>query len=216
LYPSDIADFKMVIFNSDGSEVEMCGNGIRCFAKFIHESSEPKKEVLSVETMAGIMVPALIIEKGEVNAIEVDMGKPRDEGQIELEGHKFARISMGNPHAITFVEDLAAIDLSEVGPTVENNPAFKNRTNVEFVRVMSNKEIEVIVWERGAGETLACGTGACASVVAAYKAGLCGRRVLTHLPGGLLDIEWQESDDHLILRGSAEKVFEGSYIYDAV
>lgn len=216
IWPSKNADVRMQILNPDGSEPEMCGNGIRCFAKYIYEITDPKKEVLSVETRAGIMVPALIMEKGEVSAVEVDMGEPKDEGEVELEGFKFRRIFMGNPHAVTFVEDLAGIDLSETGPKVENDGTFKDRTNVEFVRIMSDKEMEVIVWERGAGETLACGTGACASVAAAVKAGLCERRVLVHLPGGLLDIEWQESDKHVVLRGEAEKVFEGSYFYDAV
>src|SRR3989339_2022208 len=185
VWPSKKAHYRMQILNPDGSEPEMCGNGIRCFAKYVYEKDKLKEEVLSVETLAGILLPAVILSPtGEVEGVEVDMGGPKDEGEIELSGFKFKKISMGNPHAVTFVDDLSKINLFEIGPKIENDSHFPNRTNVEFVKVLNDKELEVIVWERGAGETLACGTGACACVAASGK-----KRVLVHLPGGNLDIE---------------------------
>jgi diaminopimelate epimerase len=210
VWPSKRAHYRMQILNPDGSEAEMCGNGIRCFAKHVYEADQLKEEVISVETLAGVILPAVIVENGKVIGVEVDMGEPKEEGEVTLEGFKFKKISMGNPHAVALVEDLASINLGEIGPKIENHPHFPNRTNVEFVKVISNREIEVVVWERGAGETLACGTGACAAVTAANLSGKTERRVLVHLPGGNLDIEWAE-DNHLLMRGPAEKVFEGEY-----
>jgi len=210
VWPSKRAHYRMQIFNPDGSEAEMCGNGIRCFAKHVYEADQLKEEVISVETLAGVILPAVIVENGKVMGVEVDMGEPKEEGEVTLEGFKFKKISMGNPHAVALVEDLASINLGEIGPKIENHPHFPNRTNVEFVKVVSNREIEVVVWERGAGETLACGTGACAAVTAANLSGKVGRRVLVRLPGGNLDLEWAE-DNHMLLRGPAEKVFEGDY-----
>lgn len=210
VWPSTKADVRMQIFNSDGSEPEMCGNGIRCFAKYIYETSETKKEVLSVETKAGIIVPTLIIENGAVKAIEVDMGIPKDEGEIKLQGFNFKKVSMGNPHAIAFVDHFDNLSIAEIGPVIELDSHFKNKTNVEFARIINDHEIELRVWERGAGETLACGTGACAGVAAANLLHKTGRRILVHLPGGNLDIEWLE-DNHIVMRGPAEKVFQGTY-----
>lgn len=210
---SSKADFKMRIFNPDGSEAEMCGNGIRCFCRYVYETSEEKKDVISVETLAGIMVPAVIIENGQFVGVEVDMGKPVIEAQNEkliVEGQEFKinKISMGNPHCVIFVKSIDEIDISKIGPIIENLPQFPNRTNVEFVEVLKKNEIRLKVWERGAGETLACGTGACACVVAAASLSLTGRKVKINLPGGVLEIEWEE-DDHVVMRGPAEKVFEG-------
>ncbi|MFC1568244.1 diaminopimelate epimerase [Candidatus Margulisiibacteriota bacterium] len=214
--PSDKAHYRMQIFNPDGSEPEMCGNGIRCFAKHVYEADQLKEEVISVETIAGIILPAVILgPEKQVIGVEVDMGQPRDEGEIKLAGHTLKKINMGNPHAVTFVDDLTRIDLYSVGPKTENDKHFPNRTNVEFVKVLNDKEIEVLIWERGAGETLACGTGACACVVAASLAGKTGKRVLVHLPGGNLDIEWSE-DGHVLMRGPAEKVFEGKLNYEKI
>ena len=210
VFPSQKAHYRMQIFNPDGSEAEMCGNGIRCFAKYVYETDQLKEEVISVETLAGTVLPAVILENGKVVAVEVDMGQPKDEGEVTLEGFVFKKISMGNPHAVTFVEDLTQVNLGDIGPKIENDQHFPNRTNVEFVKVINDKEIEVAVWERGAGETLACGTGACAAMVACALLGKTGRRVLVHLPGGNLDIEWAE-DNHVLMRGPAEKVFEGNY-----
>jgi len=211
VWPSEKANYRMQVFNPDGSEAEMCGNGIRCFARYVYEKDKLQTVVISVETKAGIMLPALIVEGGALRAVEVDMGVPREEGEITLEGFHLQKISMGNPHAVALVSDLSQIDLAEIGPVVELASHFVNRTNVEFVKIINDKEIEVKVWERGAGETLACGTGACAAVVAAHKAGKCGRRVLVHLPGGELEVEWQSEDDHVLMRGPAEFVFEGKY-----
>jgi diaminopimelate epimerase len=209
--PSEKANYRMRIFNPDGSEPEMCGNGIRCFAKYVYEKDKLKCDVISVETLAGIIVPAIIEEGGVVSGIEVDMGIPKKTGKFVIGTFDISAISMGNPHAVIFADDLSAINLPEVGPLIENHANFPNRTNVEFVKVISKTEIEIIVWERGAGVTLACGTGACASVVAANLAGLTGRKVLVHLPGGDLNIEWQESDDHVLMSGPAEAVFTGQW-----
>jgi len=230
--PSNKADLRMRIFNPDGSEPEMCGNGIRCFAKYVYDTSKEKKDVISVETLAGIMVPAIIVKNGEAVGSEVDMGEPKLKASeipmtkiqnpnkevidhsLEVDGktYRITAVSMGNPHCVVFVDDLKKIDLADLGPKIENHPQFPKRTNVEFVQVLSDKEISFKVWERGAGETLACGTGACAAVVASVLNKKTSRRVLVHLPGGELDVEWLSQDNHLALRGPAEKVFEGKYI----
>ena len=209
--PSEKAHYRMQIFNPDGSEPEMCGNGIRCFAKYVYETDKLKEEVLSVETKAGVLLPAVIKgPEGRVIGVEVDMGVPGDEGEVKLEGHTFKKINMGNPHAVALVDDLTTIDLYSIGPKIEKDRHFPDRTNVEFVKVLNDRELEVMVWERGAGETLACGTGACASVVAASLAGKIKKRAVVHLPGGNLDIEWGE-DKRVLMRGPAKTVFEGKY-----
>jgi diaminopimelate epimerase len=214
VWPSQKAHYRMQIINPDGSEAEMCGNGIRCFAKYAYETDQLKEEVISVETPAGTILPAVILDQGKVIAVEVDMGIPKKMNNEQLtinnKVYNIQEISMGNPHAVIFVDDLTAVDLPVVGPLIENDPCFPNRTNVEFVKVLSDKEIEAVVWERGAGETLACGTGACACVAAAHLAGKTGRRVLVRLPGGNLDIEWND-DNHILMRGPAEKVLTGSF-----
>lgn len=210
VHPSTKAQYQMQIFNPDGSEPEMCGNGIRCFAKYVYEKDHLTKEVVSIETKAGIKVVAVISEGGVVSAVEVDLGEPKDEGEVDFEGFHFRKINMGNPHAVAFVSDLSRIALAEIGPIIELSTHFPNRTNVEFVKVLNDSEIEILVWERGAGETLACGTGACAAAVAAHLAKGVGRTVKVHLPGGILDIEWQD-DDHVLMTGPAETVFEGKY-----
>jgi diaminopimelate epimerase len=215
---SEKADFRMRIFNPDGSEPEMCGNGIRCFAKYVYDLSKGKKDVFSVETPAGIMVPAIIIKNGVAVGVEVDMGVPNPDRktvdyELDVDGQKFkiTAVSMGNPHCVIFVDDPNAVDLAYVGPKIENHSKFPNRTNVEFVKVVNENEITVRVWERGAGETLACGTGACAAVVASAMAGRTARRALVHLPGGDLEVDWEKEDGHVALRGPAERVFEGEY-----
>ena len=211
VYPSQKAHYRMQIFNPDGSEPEMCGNGIRCFARYVYEKDKLKEEVISVETPAGIMLPAVILDSsGAVAGVEVDMGIPKDGGEVVLQGFKFRKISIGNPHAVALVDDLSSIDLAEIGPIIEMNSHFPNRTNVEFIKILNDKEIKVLVWERGAGETLACGTGACASMAAASLSGMVGKRAIVHLPGGDLDIELSE-ENHILMRGSAESVFEGKY-----
>ncbi len=211
--PSASADVKMRIFNPDGSEAEMCGNGIRCFAKYIYETLEKKKDMISVETLAGIILPSIIEHKGKTAAVEVDMGAPRkvQDSKVKVQDREFnvTLVSMGNPHCVIFVDDLSKVKIDEIGPKIETHKMFPDRTNVEFVQIVGRKEAIVKVWERGAGETLACGTGACASAVAGITAGKLERDVLIRLPGGNLDIEWQE-DKHVILRGPAETVFEGT------
>ncbi|XCH47696.1 diaminopimelate epimerase [Thermodesulfovibrio sp. 3462-1] len=222
LYPSKIADFKMRIFNADGSEVEMCGNGIRCFAKYIWDRKLTDKEILEVETLAGIIKPRKI---GEL--VQVDMGEPEfspSKIPVDIEGEKafdlileisgwHARInciSMGNPHAVIFLdEEPKYFAVTKYGPLIENHPIFPKKTNVEFAYVKNSHEITMRVWERGAGETLACGTGACATAVAAMVKGLTEKKVTVHLLGGDLLIEWAE-DGHIYMTGPAEEVFEGT------
>ena len=220
LYPSNIADFKMLIFNADGSEVEMCGNGIRCFAKYIWDRKLSDKEVLSVETAAGIIRPE---KRGQM--VKVDMGEPVLEGRlipVNLDGmvkdfpliiedkeFKITAVSMGNPHAVIFVEDVDGFDLKRYGPKIENHGLFPRRINVEFIQVLDSERIRMRVWERGSGETMACGTGASAAGVAASLKGFTGRRVNVMLAGGDLLIEWNE-DNHVYMTGPAVEVFEGS------
>lgn len=221
LYPSEVADFRMRIFNADGSEVEMCGNGIRCLAKYIWEKGLSDKEVLDIETLAGIVKPKRV---GDL--VQVDMGEPEFEPSkipVDVEGERafdillevlgwHARLnclSMGNPHAVIFLnEEPRNFAVSKYGPIIETHPVFPKRTNVEFAYVRNPKEIVMRVWERGAGETLACGTGASATAVAAMVKGLVERKVTVHLLGGDLLIEWAE-DGHVYMTGPAEEVFEG-------
>lgn len=220
------ADFKMKIYNSDGSEAEMCGNGIRCVAKFIHDKKLSDKDKLSIQTLAGIKkVKILENKKGECNEAIVDMGEPlfqdnnipyhvyepfNKDLDIDVNGEKmrFTVVSMGNPHAVTFVEDVDKVEIEKCGPIVENNPIFPNRTNVEFVQIIDKNNIKVRVWERGVGETYACGTGACAAMVASGINGYTDENVNVELPGGKLEVEWGK-DNHIYLQGPAETVYEG-------
>ncbi|MGD1806879.1 diaminopimelate epimerase [Dapis sp. BLCC M126] len=218
------ADYTMRIFNSDGSEPEMCGNGIRCLAKFIAELENNNKTKYNIYTGAGLIVPELQSD-GQVT---VDMGKPRllaseipttlsnpDEKVIdrslEVAGKSWSVtcVSMGNPHCITFVEDVTVIDLAKIGPEFENNSVFPERTNTEFIQVISPKYVKMRVWERGAGATLACGTGACASVVAGVLTQNNEHLVTVELPGGCLQIEWSTTDQKIYMTGPAKKVFAG-------
>ncbi|MBD2034205.1 diaminopimelate epimerase [Leptolyngbya sp. FACHB-321] len=221
----DDTDYTMRIFNNDGSEPEMCGNGIRCLAKFIaelEEITEPRS--YKIHTLGGLITPKL-----EANGlITVDMGKPRllaaeipttltaaDQKVVnqplEVAGRTWqvTCVNMGNPHCITFVEDVAAIPLETVGPQFETHAVFPKKINTEFIQVVRSDYLKMRVWERGAGITLACGTGACASLVAGVLNGKCDRRATVELPGGLLQIEWSEADDRLYMTGPAEKTFVG-------
>lgn len=223
LYPSKIADFRMDIYNADGSKVEMCGNGIRCLAKYIWEKGLSDKEVLNIETLAGIIRPKKV---GDL--IQVNMGEPILEGKeipvnlegkvidyplkIEAEEFKITCISIGNPHCIIFVDDVDNFPLAHYGPKIEKHPLFPKGINVEFVQVLNDKELKMRVWERGAGETMACGTGACASAVAANLKGLTEKEVTVHLLGGDLLINWSQIDNHIYMTGAAEEVFEGKVI----
>ena len=221
------ADYTMRIFNSDGSEPEMCGNGIRCFAKFLADlegSTNPSSRQYCIHTLAGIIVPQLTAD----GQVKVDMGEPRLLAEeipttltaagekvinqsLEVAGQSWSVtcVSMGNPHCITFVEDVAAIPLEEIGPRFEHHPVFPQRTNTEFIQVVSRDYLKMRVWERGAGITLACGTGACASLVAGVLTGKCDRVATVELPGGCLQIEWSQ-DQKLYMTGPAERVFAGN------
>ncbi len=218
------ADYTMRIFNSDGSESEMCGNGMRCLAKFIAEIDNNRQTKHKIYTGAGL----LTIELKDNSQVTVDMGQPRllaseipttfgnaDQKVMDqslVVGGKswsITCVNMGNPHCITFVEDVAAIDLEKLGPQFENHSVFPERTNTEFIQVIRPNSLKMRVWERGAGATLACGTGACASVVAGVITQRCDRQVTVELPGGSLEIEWSTTNNTIYMTGPAEKVFTG-------
>lgn len=229
--PSEIADGKMRMFNEDGSEGKMCGNGVRCVAKFLYDHGLARKETLTVETLSGIKTIALTIEDGNVIGATVDMGKaetkpskipvlldgeeiidhPVTIGDIE---YRISCVSMGNPHCVVFVENVRDFPLDRIGPLFERNPLFPESVNTEFIRVIDRTHLEMRVWERGSGETLACGTGACASVVAAAKNGLCDKNtpITVTLLGGDLHITY--SDDTVTMEGPAQTVFEGIWNSD--
>jgi diaminopimelate epimerase len=217
------ADVKMRIFNADGSEAEMCGNGIRCFVKYCYENGIARKSEVTVETLAGIKRTWLTVENGLVQSVMVDMGAPilernkipmfgngtciNEDLQVNGEKYKVTCLSVGNPHCVTFVDVLDDFPVQRVGSKIENHRLFPKRTNVEFAQVLNSNELKVRVWERGCGETLACGTGACAAVAAGNLLRKIGSKVRVHLLGGDLEIEYAE---HLFLNGPAEKVFEGT------
>jgi len=227
MLPSDHSDFRMKILNADGSEAQMCGNGIRCFAKYIFETGLSHQDVLSIETLAGVMVPALHHVNGKVSAIEVDMGVPRlTKGQIPMAGQpdepstdvainlghsqwQGVAVSMGNPHLVMFHDDCASVDIDTIGPAIEQHPLFPERTNVELVTVHTPELATMRVWERGSGETMACGTGACATLVAGVLTNRLARRATVQLPGGDLLIEWLESTQHVMMTGPAVHVYDG-------
>jgi diaminopimelate epimerase len=226
---STVADVKMRIFNADGSEAEMCGNGIRCFAKYCYENNIARKSELIVETLAGIKRTWLTVENDLVTSVMVDMGVPmlergkipmlgngtciNEDLQVNGEAYKVTCLSVGNPHCVIFVEDVDDFPVQRVGSKIENHPFFPKRTNAEFAQVLSENEVKVRVWERGCGETLACGTGACATVVAGNLVKTLGSKVRVHLLGGDLEVEYAE---HLFLNGPAEKVFEGTLFKESV
>ncbi|MDR0995133.1 MAG: diaminopimelate epimerase [Tannerella sp.] len=211
--PSETADFRMRIFNSDGSEAQMCGNASRCIGKYVYEKGLTRKELLRLETKAGIKELHLQVKDGRVESVTVDMGQPvlGAEEEIEAGGHLWkGRIaSMGNPHFVIRVEQVEALDLHAFGPLIEHDPLFPERTNVEFVERLSDDELRVRVWERGSGITLACGTGACATAAVMIKAGLCHNPVRVKMDGGDLDIRWEQGSGHLFKTGPAAFVFEG-------
>ncbi len=217
------AAVKMRIFNADGSEAEMCGNGIRCFVKYCYENNIARKSELTVETLAGIKRAWLTVENGSVKSVKVDMGTPalerskspmlgqgtsvNEDLQVNGETYKVTCLSVGNPHCVIFVDALDDFPVQRVGPKIENHRLFPKKVNVEFVQVLGENELKVRVWERGCGETLACGTGACAAVVAGNLLKKVGSKVRVHLLGGDLEVEYAE---RLFLKGPAEKVFEGT------
>jgi diaminopimelate epimerase len=225
VYNSAAADVRMRIFNADGSEAEMCGNGIRCLAKYCFENGIVTKTGFEVETLSGVKYVWLSITGREVSSVTVDMGTPNwqrsslpmlGEGtcineHLEVNGqpYKVTCLSMGNPHCIIFVDNVDEFPVDEVGPLVENHPVFPKRTNVGFVQILNYNELRVRVWERGCGETLACGTGTCAAVAAANRLGKIGSNVVVHVLGGNLNVEVSNTYA-LFLCGTAEKVFEGT------
>lgn len=224
---SDTADFRMDMYNSDGSQGEMCGNGIRCVAKYVYDYGLTDKEEISIETLAGIKYLKLTVENGKVSKVRVNMGEPIlapeqipviagkepvVQEPIEVCGRewKMTCVSMGNPHAVIFIDTpVKEFPLAEIGPHFESHERFPRRTNTEFVRVLDRSTLEMRVWERGAGETLACGTGTCATVVAGVLNGLCERKATVHLLGGDLEIEWNEADNCVYMTGTATTVFDG-------
>jgi len=224
ILPSEVADVKMRIINSDGSEANMCGNGIRCFAKYVYDNHINWANTFTIETGAGIMIPELIIEDGNVLFVKVNMGAPvMERAAIPMTGasgnvinedfriagneFKITSLLMGVPHTVIFVNHLDQIDIVNIGREIENHPSFPEKTNVNFVEVINNREIKVRTWERGAGSTLACGTGCCAAAVASNLNGKCGKVVTVHLALGDLLIEWV--DGIVYMTGSANHVFEG-------
>lgn len=222
---SSVADVQMRIFNADGSEAEMCGNGVRCFAKYCYENGVVKKTEFAVETLAGSRKVWLNVNDNVVQAVKVDMGTVvwdrsklpmLGEGtavnadlRVDEENYKVTCLSMGNPHCVIFVENVDEFPVEYIGPIVENHEAFPQRINVEFVQVLKKDELKVRVWERGCGETLACGTGACASAVAANRLGRVGSKVKVNLKGGVLLVDIGQ---HVSMTGPAEKVFEGKLL----
>ena len=200
------ADFRYRIFNADGGEVEQCGNGARCFVKFVHARGLTGKREIRVETLGGTIVPRLE-EDGEVS---VDMGRPVFQGMEQLEGVELAILSMGNPHAVQVVPDVSAAPVTTQGPRLERHPRFPERVNAGYMQILDRQRIALRVWERGAGETLACGTGACAAVVSGIRRGLLDSPVRVETRGGALTIAWPGGDNAVWMKGPAATVFEGS------
>lgn len=214
---SNIADFRMRMFNADGSEAGMCGNGIRCVGKFLYDKGITKKLKLNIETLSGIKSLILSIGKDyKVARVRVDMGKPSEYSKKEININEkkinLKCISMGNPHAITIVDNVNNVDIKKYGPIIENDPSFPKKTNVEFVQIINNKNIKMRVWERGSGETLACGTGACASAAICMIERYTLNDIYVHLLGGILHIIWNRADNHIYMTGPATTVYEGKII----
>lgn len=212
---SDRADFRMRMFNADGSEGEMCGNGIRCVGKFVYDKRLTEKTSISIETLAGIKYLRLEVTHGRVSSVIVDMGIPRPEEIREIlvaeKAYSICPVSMGNPHAVIFLDGIDTLDLASIGPGFETHPSFPNRTNTEFIEVINPHLLKMRVWERGSGETLACGTGACAALVAAVLEGKADRTATVRLLGGDLLIRWNKKDGHVYMAGPAVTVFEGEW-----
>lgn len=224
--PSKVSDFKMEIYNSDGSVAGMCGNGIRCLGKYVYDYRLTGKETLSIETKSGIRNMHLHIQDGKACGAMVDMGVPRlnahsipilsekdlvinDPIEVQKKNYRMTGISMGNPHAVIFSEEINGISLEETGRELEFHPRFPERANIEFCHVTARNRMEIRVWERGVGETLACGTGACAAVVASVLNDLTDEEVIVKLLGGELSVRWDRKVNHVFLEGPAVKVFDG-------
>lgn len=226
IMPSAVADFRMRMFNADGSESEMCGNASRCIGKYVYDKGLTKKTTVTLETAAGIKELGLAVNEGRVATVCVDMGAPILDPAVipvSVEGKEALHlplvlptgvvevscVSMGNPHAVCFVDDVDGLDVATMGPAIEQHPLFPNRVNAEFVQVLAPSHLKMRVWERGAGETLACGTGACATLVAAVLRGLAVREARVDLRGGTLWINWRPDNGAVYLTGDAAFVYEG-------
>ena len=225
--PSDVADFKMSMYNADGSEGKMCGNGIRCVAKYVYDNKMTDKTTITVETLSGIKTLVLNVEDEKVKTVRVNMGTPilkskdvpvvSDKEQVIDEPikvndkeYRITCVSMGNPHAVTFIDDTDSLEIEKIGPLFENNEIFPDRVNTEFIQVVDRNNIKMRVWERGSGETLACGTGACASVVACVLNGLTENKVTVSLLGGDLFIEYNQEENVVYMTGPATISFTGN------
>lgn len=225
---STIADIKMRIFNKDGSEAEMCGNGIRCFAKYVYDNRIIDKQTISIETKAGVKLIRLKVLNGEVQEAQVDMGRPIFDDiknirvqnnyripisvNIKVDDTRFIGnyVSMGNPHLVIFVNNVENIDIEKYGPAIENMKCFPNKINVEFVQALGRNTLKIRTWERGVGETYACGTGSCASFCIAYYKGICSSYVKAILRGGELNLNYNKQNGHIIMSGIATKVYDGN------
>jgi diaminopimelate epimerase len=224
--PSDTAHARMEMYNADGSRGEMCGNGIRCVGKFVFDHGLAKANPLKIDTDAGLKTLYLEVQGDKVARVTVDMGEPILDGPripvstaeqmidqpltVAGQSYQVTCVSMGNPHCVTFVNNVEPLELEKIGPQFEHHQLFPKRINTEFIQVVSPTELNMRVWERGSGETWACGTGACAAAVAAVLNQKAGRRVTIHLRGGDLEIEWREEDNHVYMTGPAAEVFEGT------
>lgn len=230
--PSDEADFEMEMYNADGSRAEMCGNGIRCVAKYVYDKGMTGKTDISVISCGKIKYLKLFIKDGKVDTVRVNMGEPElkpenipviaDVGKDNLisepitvrgKEYKMTCVSMGNPHAVVFMDEVENLEIEQIGPYFENHERFPNRTNTEFVQIIDRKNVRMRVWERGTGETLACGTGCCATVVACILNGLTDEAVTVKLLGGELEIEWDRENNLVYMTGPAVTAFEGEYDY---
>ena len=227
IHPSDKADFRMAMYNSDGTEGAMCGNGVRCIAKYVYDYGLTDKTTITIETKGGIKELDLTVEDGKVTWVNVDMEAPVLEADkipviydeekkvidkpVIVDGieYRITCVSMGNPHGVVFVDSVDDLDIEKLGPMFEHHPMFPDRVNTEFIQVVDDHTIRMRVWERGAGETLACGTGACASAYASYLNQKTGNKVLVHLLGGDLQIEYDEEKHTIFMKGPATKVFDG-------
>ena len=224
--PSEVADFEMEMYNADGSRGEMCGNGIRCVAKYVYDYGLTDQTQISVETLGGIKYLDLTVQDGKVALVKVDMGSPilkpecipiRAEGDIVVNEpivagrieYRMTGVSMGNPHAVVYMDQIQDLDIERIGPLFENHERFPNRINTEFVKFIDRHTLEMRVWERGSGETMACGTGACAVAVASVLNGLTEEKVTVRLLGGDLQIEWDREKDKVYMTGPATTVFDG-------
>lgn len=230
--PSEVADFEMRMYNADGSRGEMCGNGIRCVGKYVYDYGLTDKTSISVETLGGIKYLDLTVEDGKVILVRVNMGSPiltpsqipilMDDPLKEMvidepilvdkKEYRMTGVSMGNPHDVIYIEDVKGLDIEKIGPKFENHERFPNRINTEFVKVLDRTHIEMRVWERGSGETMACGTGACAVAVASMLNGYVDNKVTVHLLGGDLQIEWNKEENLVYMTGPATVVFDGELV----